>query len=81
MNDFNLYCDSLRQDRAAYHFQSGEDQFSLPYALYMTSGIVGALQWGLPQGHVATQSPELVRIIEARCGREDSPVGRYNHSE
>ena len=23
----------------------------------------------------------LVRIIEARCGREDSPVGRYNHSE
>jgi uncharacterized membrane protein YccC len=65
VNDFNLYCDSLRQDRAAYHFQSGEDQFSLPYALSMTSGIVGALQWGLPQGHVATQSPELVRIIEA----------------
>jgi uncharacterized membrane protein YccC len=65
VNDFNLYCDSLRQDRAAYHFQSGEDQFSLPYALSMTSGIVGALQWGLPEGHVATQSPELVRIIEA----------------
>ena len=65
VNDFNLYCDSLRQDRAAYHFQSGEDQFSLPYALFMTSGVIGALQWGLPAGHSATQSPEIVRLIEA----------------
>ncbi len=31
IDDFNLYCDSLRQTHAAYNFQSGEDQFSMPY--------------------------------------------------
>lgn len=72
VNDFNLYCDSLRQDHAAYHFQSGEDQFSLPYGLYMTSGVIGALQWGLPSGHPATQSPEIVRLIEAFNDFRDS---------
>ncbi|WP_022899161.1 FUSC family protein [Humibacter albus] len=65
VNDFNLYCDSLRQDRAAYHFQSGEDRFSLPYALHMVAGEAGALQWGLPAGHAASQSPQIVRLIEA----------------
>jgi hypothetical protein len=65
VNDFSLYADSLRQDRGAYHFQSGEDRFSLPYALYMTSGVIGALQWGLPADHPASQSPEIIRLIEA----------------
>ena len=63
--DFNLYCDGLRQDHAAYHFQSGDDQFSLPFAVYMTSGVVSALRWGLPTGHEATRSPSLPRLIEA----------------
>lgn len=65
VDDFNLYCDSLRQDHSAYQFQSGDDQFSLPFALYMTSGVVAALRWGLPTGHVATKAPSLVRITEA----------------
>lgn len=73
-DDFNLYCDSLRQDHAAYLFQSGEDQFSLPFALYMTSGVVGALTWGLPSGHDATKSPSLVRVREAF---DDFRVRRY----
>ena len=64
VDDFNLYCDSLRQDHAAYLFQSGEEQFSLPFALYMTSGVAGALRWGLPTGHDATKSPSLPRLIE-----------------
>jgi len=64
VDDFNLYCDSLRQDHAAYLFQSGEEQFSLPFALYMTSGVVGALRWGLPTGHDATKSPSLPRLTE-----------------
>ena len=65
IGDFNLYCDGLRQDHAAYQFQSGDDQFSLPFALYMTSDVVAALRWGVPTGHEASQSPSLPRLIEA----------------
>lgn len=65
VDDFNLYCDGLRQDHAAYHFQSGQDQFSLPFALYMTSGLIGALSWGLPSGHTASKAPSLLRLREA----------------
>lgn len=68
IGDFNLYCDSLRQDHSAYHFQSGDDQFSLPFALYMTSGVVAALRWGLPTGHPATQAPSLVHLTESFDG-------------
>lgn len=64
VDDFNLYCDSLRQDHAAYHFQSGEDQFALPFALYMTSGVTGALRWGLPADSIAALSPSLPRLVE-----------------
>lgn len=68
VDDFNLYCDSLRQHHAAYHFQSGDDQFSLPFALYMTSGVLGALRWGLPTRHAATGSPSIVHLAEAFDG-------------
>ena len=78
VNDFNLYCDSLRQDRSAYHFQSGEDQFSLPFALHMTSGVIGGLQWGLPSGHEASKSPAIVRLIEAFNGFRDRRYGLMN---
>jgi len=71
VDDFNLYCDSLRQDHGAYYFQSGQDQFSLPFALYMTSGVVSALSWGLPAGHPATTSPSLVRLREVFDGFRD----------
>jgi len=68
INDFNLYCDSLQQDHAAYLFQSGDEQFSLPFALHMTSGVVGALSFALPTGHAASQSPSLVRLRESFDG-------------
>ena len=65
VGDFNLYCDSLRQDHAAYHFQSGDEQFALPFALFMTSGTIAALRWGLPTGHPASVAPSLPRLAEA----------------
>ncbi|MGX5697575.1 FUSC family protein [Agromyces soli] len=83
IDDFNLYCDGLRQDHSAYHFQSGDDQFALPFALYQTSGVVSALRWGLPSGHPASKAPAIERLIEAfdefrerryRMMKWDSPV-------
>ena len=65
VNDFNLYCDSIRQDHAAYFFQSGRDQFSLPFAMHMTAGTIGALRWALPSDHTATASPSLARLTES----------------
>ncbi|MFC4555110.1 FUSC family protein [Georgenia faecalis] len=56
---FASYSDGLRLHHAAYYFQSGRDQFALPYALRMTGGTLGALRWGLPSGHPATASPAL----------------------
>ncbi len=65
VHDFNAYCDSLMQDHPSYLFQSGDDQFSLPFALHMTSGVAAAVRWGLPSGHQSTKSPSLPRLIEA----------------
>ena len=65
VNDFNLYCDSIRQDHAAYFFQSGRDQFSVPFAMHMTSGTISALRWALPGDHSATKSPSLARLTES----------------
>ena len=56
---FGSYTDGLRLHFAAYYFQSGRDQFALPYALRMTSGTVAALRWGLPTGHPGATLPRL----------------------
>ncbi len=56
---FGSYTDGLRLHFAAYYFQSGRDQFALPYALRMTSGTVAALRWGLPTGHPGAAVPRL----------------------
>ncbi|MCR2764827.1 FUSC family protein [Microbacterium sp. zg.B48] len=58
----SAYAEGLAQNRAAYYFQSGRDQFSLPFSLYMTAGVIGALQWGLPAGSDPTKEPNLARL-------------------
>ncbi|MFI9599431.1 FUSC family protein [Streptomyces sp. NPDC052043] len=60
LNDaFSSYIDGLRLHHVAYYFQSGRDHFSLPYSLDMLSGVVAALRWGLPSGHLAAREPAL----------------------
>lgn len=56
------YSDGLRLHHAAYYFQSGRDQFSLPYALRMLSGVVAALRWGVPAGRLDSLQPDLVPL-------------------
>jgi hypothetical protein len=63
INDsFWSYADGLRMHHVAYFFQSGRDQFSLPYVLYMFGGTLSALRWGLPTGNSVTREPLLVRL-------------------
>lgn len=60
--DLGAYADSLRANRAAYYFQSGEDSFSVPYAIHSTSGVVAALRWGLPSSASIADAPDLPRL-------------------
>ena len=55
--NFWSYTDGLRQHPLAYYFQSGKDQFSLPYVLHMLSEWIAALRWGLPSEHPITVQP------------------------
>lgn len=64
LDSLSEYGHGLSQNRAAYYFQSGRDQFSLPYSLSMTSGVIGALRWGLPTGSDAAAEPGLMRLTE-----------------
>lgn len=59
---FWSYADGLRMHHVAYFFQSGRDQFSLPYVLYMFSETLAALRWGLPADHPVAKEPLLVRL-------------------
>ncbi|MFV0319294.1 MAG: hypothetical protein ACK5IN_02775 [Microbacterium sp.] len=61
--DFTSYTDDLRQNRVAYYFQSGRNQFSLPFALRMAAGLASALRWGLPTGSEISELPELDRLL------------------
>jgi hypothetical protein len=63
INDsFWSYADGLRMHHVAYFFQSGRDQFSLPYVLHMFGGTLAALRWGLPLGNAVAREPLLVRL-------------------
>jgi hypothetical protein len=57
---FWSYADGLRMHHVAYFFQSGRDQFSLPYVLHMFGGTLAALRWGLPAGNSVAKEPLLV---------------------
>ncbi|QEW04138.1 FUSC family protein [Microbacterium lushaniae] len=65
LDSLSAYSDGLAQNPVAYYFQSGREQFSLPYALYMTSGVTAALRWGLPTGSDPAKEPDLIRLVEA----------------
>lgn len=60
----SAYSDGISQNPVAYYFQSGRDQFSLPFSLFMTAGVIGALRWGVPTGTDATKEPQLTRLTE-----------------
>lgn len=64
LGSLSAYADGLAQNRAAYYFQSGRDQFSLPFSLYMTSGIIGSLRWGLPTGSEPSTEPGVMRLTD-----------------
>ncbi len=57
------YMDGLRMHHTAYYFQSGRDQFALPYALRMVGDTLAALRWGLPSGHPASTEPALPPLV------------------
>ena len=57
------YMDGLRMHHTAYYFQSGRDQFALPYALRMVGDTLAALRWGLPAGHPASSEPALPPLV------------------
>ncbi|GAA3863057.1 hypothetical protein GCM10022381_03900 [Leifsonia kafniensis] len=61
-DSFGSYTDGLRLHHAAYYFQSGRDDFSLPYSVRMLGGTIGALRWGLPTGHPASAIPVLIPL-------------------
>src|ERR1700722_310096 len=60
---FWSYTDGLRMHHVAYFFQSGRDQFSLPYVLYAFGATLAALRWGLPSGSSVSKQPLLTRLI------------------
>jgi hypothetical protein len=62
-DSFWSYADGLRMHHVAYFFQSGRDQFSLPYVLYAFGETLGALRWGLPAGSSVSHQPLLARLI------------------
>lgn len=62
-DSFWSYSDGLHLHHIAYYFQSGRDQFSLPYALHMMVRTLAALRWGLPSDHPAAVEPALRRLI------------------
>ena len=59
---FWSYTEGLRQHHLAYYFQSGRDQFSLPYVLLMLSQWLIALRWGLPSAHAVSLQPLLTQL-------------------
>jgi hypothetical protein len=64
INDsFWAYADGLRMHHVAYFFQSGRDQFSLPYVLYMFGETLAALRFGVPSSHSVSKQPLLVRLM------------------
>jgi hypothetical protein len=62
-NSFWSYADGLRMHHVAYFFQSGRDQFSLPYVLYAFGETLAALHWGLPAGSCLSEQPLLTRLM------------------
>jgi hypothetical protein len=61
-DSFWSYADGIRQHHLAYYFQSGRNQFSLPYVLHMLGFWLASLRWGLPLGDPGTLQPLLMLL-------------------
>jgi hypothetical protein len=61
-DSFWSYADGLRMHHVAYFFQSGRDQFSLPYVLYAFGETLEALRWGVPSTSSVSKQPLLARL-------------------
>jgi Ion channel len=73
-DSFWSYADGIRQHHLAYYFQSGRNQFSLPYVLHMLGFWLASLRWGLPPGHSATLQPLLIQL----CAQFEQFAGYLN---
>ena len=62
-SSFWSYADGLRMHHVAYFFQSGRDQFSLPYMLHTFGETLGALRWAVPSDSDVARQPLLTRLI------------------
>jgi hypothetical protein len=62
-SSFWSYADGLRMHHVAYFFQSGRDQFSLPYVLYTFGETLAALRWGVPSSSAVAKQPLLSRLM------------------
>ena len=54
--------EGLRRYPIVYYYHSHRAYRSLPYTFRMLGGVVGALRWGLPRGHLAGQAPWLLAL-------------------
>ncbi|MDP8971977.1 MAG: potassium channel family protein [Actinomycetota bacterium] len=51
--------EGLRRYPIVYYYHSRRAYRSLPYIFRMLGGVIGALRWGFPRGHPASQAPWL----------------------
>ncbi len=49
--------EGMRRYPIVYYYHSRRAYRSLPYTFRMMGGMAGALRWGLPTGHLASQTP------------------------
>lgn len=55
--DLGSYYSGLRLHHTAYYFQSRNAHISIPYAVDMLGGVIGALRWGLDEDNSASREP------------------------
>jgi len=55
--------EGIRQYPIVYYYHSRHAYRSLPFAFRMVGGMAGALRWGLPEDHPASQTPWLPTLL------------------
>ncbi len=55
--------EGIRQYPIVYYYHSRHAYRSLPFAFRMVGGMAGALRWGLPKDHPASQTPWLPTLL------------------
>lgn len=55
--------EGMRRYPIVYYYHSRRAYRSLPYTVRTIAGMAGALRWGLPVGHYATQAPWLPTLL------------------